>query len=59
MCFHFGSRVAADGTPRRVLMLQYLTPYSFKFSDHRNQASYRHLASDTRSELDRLVLGAD
>jgi hypothetical protein len=58
-CFHFGSRVAAGGRPRRVAMLQYLTPYAFKFSDHRRQASFRHLASDPSTPLDRLVLGAD
>jgi len=57
-CFHFGSRVAEGGTPRRVMMVHYLTPYAFKFGDHREQASYRRLASGSSSELERLVLGA-
>ncbi len=57
-CFHFGSRVSADGVPRRVLVLQYLTPYSFKFADHRDQAPFRALAPDAGSELEKLVLGA-
>lgn len=57
-CFHFGSRVEPSGTPRRLFMAQYLTPYAFKFSDHRDQAPYRGLASGTSSELEALVLGA-
>jgi hypothetical protein len=58
-CFHFGSRVAAEGSPRRVAIIQYLTPYSFKFADHRNQAGFRHLATASSPPLERLVLGAD
>jgi hypothetical protein len=57
-CFHFGSRVEPNGTPRRLFMAQYLTPYAFKFRDHRDAAPYRHLASDASSELEALVLGA-
>jgi hypothetical protein len=40
-------------------VFQYLTPYSFKFADHRNQAGFRHLAKAGSTPLDRLVLGAD
>jgi hypothetical protein len=58
-CFHFGSRVSAEGSPRRIVVVQYLTPYSFKFADHRNQADFRHLATDESTPLERLVLGAD
>ncbi len=57
-CFHFGSRVDAKGRPRRIAVFQYLTPYSFKFADHRNQAGFRHLATAGSSPLERLVLGA-
>jgi hypothetical protein len=58
-CFHMGSRVAADGTPRRVFVAQYLTPYAFRFRpDHLEKAPYRGLADDASSELDRLLLGA-
>lgn len=58
-CFHFGSRVSAGATPRRMVMFQYLTPYAFEFvSDHREEAPLRGLATDGSSELDRLVLGA-
>jgi hypothetical protein len=57
-CFHFGSRVDAEGRPRRIAVFQYLTPYSFKFADHRNQAGFRHLASSDSTSLERLVLGA-
>jgi hypothetical protein len=35
----------------------YLTPYSFNYADHREQASFRTLAVDASSELERLVLG--
>jgi carbamoyl-phosphate synthase large subunit len=58
-CFHFGSRVAENGTPRRIFMAQYLTPYGawLKGSDHREKAAFRHLASDDSTELERLLLG--
>jgi hypothetical protein len=39
-------------------VFQYLTPYSFKFADHRNQAGFRHLATAESTPLERLVLGA-
>jgi hypothetical protein len=57
-CFHFGSRVSAEGRPRRIAVFQYLTPYAFKFADHRSQAGFRHLATDGSTPLERLVLGA-
>jgi hypothetical protein len=57
-CFHFGSRVSAEGRPRRIAVFQYLTPYSFKFADHRNQAGFRHLATAESTLLEQLVLGA-
>ena len=44
-CFHFGSRVEAGGTPRRIFMAQYLTPYAFRFkSDHVERAPFKQLA---------------
>jgi hypothetical protein len=59
-CFHFGSRVAQDGVPRRVFHAQYLTPYAFKFkADFREKAPYRDQVSADSSELERLLLGAD
>jgi hypothetical protein len=57
-CFHFGSRVDPSGTPRRLFMAQYLTPYALKFRDHRDVAPYRGLASNASSELEALLLGA-
>jgi hypothetical protein len=60
-CFHFGSRVTSPDAPaRRVVLIQYLTPYAFEFlSDHREEARYRHLGRDgTLEEIERLVLGA-
>lgn len=58
-CFHMGSRVAPGAPPRRVAVYTYLTPYAFQFDDHREQATYRHLALRAETELQRLVLGAD
>jgi hypothetical protein len=58
-CFHFGSRVEEGGTPRRVFMAQYLTPYAFRFkADHVERAPLRELATEGSSELERLLLGA-
>jgi hypothetical protein len=57
-CFHMGSRVAEGGTPRRVFVAQYLTPYAFRFKgSHTERARYRDLAAGARDELERLVLG--
>jgi hypothetical protein len=58
-CFHFGSRVEQGAPPRRMILIQYLTPYAFEFvADHREEAPLRHLAREGSSELERLVLGA-
>ena len=57
-CFHFGSRVSEDGAPRRLLMVEYQTPYAFEFANHRKEARYRTLAPAASSELQRLLLGA-
>ena len=56
-CFHFGSRVSADGEPRRLLMVEYQTPYAFEFANHRKEARYRALASSASTDLQRLLLG--
>jgi hypothetical protein len=57
-CFHFGSRVGADGEPRRLLMVEYQTPYAFEFSNYRKEARYRALAPSASTDLQRLLLGA-
>lgn len=57
-CFHFGSRVEADGTPRRLFVAQYLTPYAFDLGEDLEEAPFRGLAADASSELQALVLGA-
>jgi hypothetical protein len=57
-CFHFGSRVSADGAPRRLLMVEYQTPYAFEFANYRKEARYRTLAAAASSDLQRLLLGA-
>jgi hypothetical protein len=57
-CFHFGSRVARGGIPRRVFVAQYLTPYAFRFkSSHLERAPFRELADESSSELQQLILG--
>ena len=58
-CFHFGSRVAPDAEPRRVVYFAYITPYSFNYGDHRTEARFSALGAGVSDELERLVLGAD
>ncbi len=58
-CFHMGSRVDRGGTPRRIFVAQYLTPYAFRFRpDHLHKAPYRSLADQNAHEIERLLLGA-
>jgi hypothetical protein len=56
-CFHFGSRVSEDGEPRRLLMVEYQTPYAFEFANYRKEARYRTLAPAALADLQRLLLG--
>lgn len=57
-CLHFGSRVDEGSPIRRVFFAKYVTPYAFKFKDdHRQEAPYRDLASQSSSELESLLLG--
>jgi len=57
-CFHFGSRVSEDGEPRRLLMVEYQTPYAFEFANYRKEAKYRALGVTAATDLQRLILGA-
>jgi hypothetical protein len=57
-CFHMGGRLDPGATPRRTCYFQFVTPYSFNFGDHREEAQFRDLADATDSERVRLVLGA-
>jgi hypothetical protein len=57
-CFHFGSRLSPGGKPRRMLMMQYQTPYAFEFTNYRKESPYRQLATEAATEMERLVLGA-
>lgn len=54
-CLHFGSRVDPGAPPRLVVMIQYQTPYSFMRPERARP--FEHLADDSLSELQRLVLG--
>jgi hypothetical protein len=58
-CFHFGSRLASDAEPRRMVYFAYITPYSFNYGDHRAEARYSAVGAGALDELTRLVLGAD
>jgi hypothetical protein len=58
-CFHMGGRLDTGATPRRTTHFQYVTPYSFTFGDHRDEARFRHLADEGDDELTRLVLGGE
>jgi hypothetical protein len=58
-CFHFGSRVSPDASPRVLAMVQYLPPASFDLPrDHRAGAPFRHLATPDLTYAQQLVLGA-
>jgi len=58
-CFHYGSRVDNEASPRLAAMLQYLTPHSFMLPrDPSRNAPFKGLASPDDPELVRLVLGA-
>lgn len=57
-CFHFGSRLAEGGAPRRALVIQYQTPYAFEFANYRKEAPFRELATPSLSRLGVLALGA-
>jgi len=57
-CFHYGSRVESGAGARLAAIIQYVTPYSFMLPrDYRRWAPYAHLADDSSSPLERLVLG--
>ena len=57
-CFHYGSRVARDASPRLVTMIQYQTPYSFMLpSSAQASLPFRRLIDPSLSPLQRLVLG--
>jgi hypothetical protein len=57
-CFHYGSRVAPEGS-RAVCVLQYLLPSAFSLPrGFLARGPYRGLASQSSSEVERLVLGA-
>ncbi|MGE0393688.1 MAG: hypothetical protein AB7I25_11410 [Vicinamibacterales bacterium] len=57
-CFHFGSRLAEGGAPRRALVIQYQTPYAFEFANYLKEAPFRHLATASTPRLAALALGA-
>ena len=59
-CFHFGSRVQQGATRRLVVMIQYLSPFSFMISrDRERSAPYRGAIRPGASEIERLVLGGN
>jgi hypothetical protein len=56
-CFHYGSRNALK--PRSLLMIQYLSPFSFVHPFFfRGKSKFSHLASPDSSEFEKMVLGA-
>jgi hypothetical protein len=59
-CFHYGSRVDSDADARLVVIVQYVTPYSFMLPrEYRSRAPYRHLADGSTGTLERHVLGVE
>ena len=59
-CLHYGSRIAAVGVRRLVVMLQYVTPLAFILpeDDFRAGASFRHLLRPEADNVTALLLGA-
>lgn len=57
-CFHFGSRLAEGGPPRRALVIQYQTPYAFEFTNVQKEAPFRHLITPSMPRFSALALGA-
>jgi hypothetical protein len=58
-CLHYGSRFRDPGAQRLVVMLQYVTPLAFLYTDdHRSTARFRHLLPPDSDELTSLILGA-
>lgn len=55
-CLHYGSR---HGTrPRNVLMLQYVSPFSFRYSlNFKKDAIFSHLITSKLPKTERLILG--
>lgn len=55
-CFHYGSRKALK--PRFLLMIQYLSPFSFTHSlSYKGKSKFSRLATPNCSELDKMILG--
>ena len=59
-CFHYGSRVAGEGVPRIVILLQYLRPQSFLLPlKFQNNSPFSSFAAADMPEYKRLLLGAE
>jgi hypothetical protein len=55
-CLHYGSRNGSK--PRNVLMIQYVSPFSFRYSlNFKKDAKFSKLIKPSLSNLDRLLLG--
>lgn len=55
-CLHYGSRYGTK--PRNVLMIQYVSPFSFRYSlNFKKDAKFSSLIKSELSTLDRLLLG--
>jgi hypothetical protein len=58
-CFHYGSRLRDDASPRIAAVIQYLSPHSFMLPrDVSLTAPFKHLARAGDSDFVRMVLGA-
>jgi hypothetical protein len=58
-CMHYGSRMFAPENHRFSLYFQYMVPGAFKMPlNFRQHAPYRHLASNSLSDIQNMVLGA-
>ena len=56
-CLHYGSRGATK--PRKILMIQYISPFSFSFPlFYKNKTTFSHLSKDNLNDKEKFLLGS-
>ena len=56
-CLHYGSRGATK--PRKILMIQYISPFSFSFPlFYKNKTTFSHLSKNHLSNKEKFLLGS-
>ena len=56
-CLHYGSRGATK--PRKILMIQYISPFSFSFPlFYKNKTTFSYLSKDNLNDKEKYLLGS-